>query len=171
MRYVSDWIVGRPIVVYYLGSVLCSGLGAASPSAPSSSIRANGLARGSVLPLFLETIAGRTCYFYDNRSGRSLLVGTRAQLTGIPAKPADCQCLNPGLFLQTVNTTSCNLRHLILPPGHQPTASLPLGLCIDDVRCALLGAHLLTTFDLLVDCRQPSSREQTTKLISGYSFR
>nr|VZH97031.1 unnamed protein product [Spirometra erinaceieuropaei] len=80
-------------------------------------------------------------------------------------KTADRRGLNPGLFLQAVNTS---------PIATFGTCALSLytGLrflfswvfVVADIPCAILGADFLAAFDLLVDCRQSRLHDKTTNL-------
>ncbi|BHF76095.1 hypothetical protein SprV_0501919300 [Sparganum proliferum] len=112
---------------------------------------------------------GRKFYVCDTRSGRRFLVNSGAQISVIPPTPADRRCPNPGLFLQAVSTS---------PIATFGTCSLSLDIdlrrlfpsvfVVADIPCTILGADFLSTFDLLVDCRQSRLHDKTTNLTNPF---
>nr|VZI34568.1 unnamed protein product [Spirometra erinaceieuropaei] len=79
---------------------------------------------------------------------------------------ADCQCPNPGFFLQTVNPSPITTFESC-PPSvgiglHRPFHRV---FVVADIPIVISGADFLTVFDLLVDCRQSRLHDKTTNCI------
>ncbi|BHF75365.1 hypothetical protein SprV_0501846100 [Sparganum proliferum] len=101
------------------------------------------------------------CSFISQHSKRVSL-----KLSVIPPIAADCQCPNPGLFSQTVNTspiTTFETCSFSVDIGLQHP--FPRVFVVADIPIVISGADFLAVFDLLVDCRQSRLHDKTTNFI------